>query len=158
MAIHIGRRELIAALGGVMVAWPLTTRAQQSNDRVRRIGVLMNMREDDPDVERRLTAFRDALDKLGWTEGRNAIIDARLRGGGVANLHSAISELLGVHPDLILATATNVLTALRLMAHDIPIVLILWGRGSSIVWLIQAAGLPDSQASSFRWRESGSKR
>ncbi len=116
------RRQFITLIGGA--AWPLAARAQQP-DRLRRIGLVMNLPENDPDARRRLAAFRSALAELGWAEGRNATIDARLTGGDAASVRSAISELVGLRPDLILATATNVLTALRPMVPDIPIVFVL---------------------------------
>jgi putative tryptophan/tyrosine transport system substrate-binding protein len=62
------RREFIAGLGGA-AAWPLAARAQQG-DRVRCIGVLMNLAADDPETERRMAAFVQGLQELGWTEGR----------------------------------------------------------------------------------------
>jgi putative ABC transport system substrate-binding protein len=117
------RRDFITLLAGAAAAWPLAVRAQP--ERLQRIGVLMNLPESDPDAQRRLAAFRDALERLGWTEGRNRTIDVRWTVGTAASVQSAVSELLSVHPDLILATATNVLAPLRAMAHDIPIVFVL---------------------------------
>ena len=69
MAIHIRRREFIVTLGGT-AAWPLVTRAQQG-DRMRRIGVLMNRAADDPIGQARVAAFQQALQQLGWSNGRN---------------------------------------------------------------------------------------
>ena len=80
MTVIIGRRELLAALGGAAAAWPLAARAQQAAQ-VRRIGVLMNLAADDPDGQARLAAFRQALQDLGWTDGSNARIDVRWGGG-----------------------------------------------------------------------------
>ena len=71
----IRRREFIAGLGGA-VAWPLAARAQQA-DRVRRIGVLAGSDENDPLWKPRLSAFTQALADLGWTDGRNVLIDLR---------------------------------------------------------------------------------
>src|SRR5262245_13293174 len=59
------RREFITVIGGAAVAWPLATRAQQS-ERMRRIGVLMLYPESDPEGQLRATAFRQGLQKLGW--------------------------------------------------------------------------------------------
>ena len=71
----MNRRALIAALGSA-AAWPLAARAQQT-DRVRRIGVLMHVTENDPDGQARLTAFVERLKELGWSEGRNLRFDIR---------------------------------------------------------------------------------
>jgi hypothetical protein len=69
------RREFITLLGAA-AAWPLAARAQQS-DRVRRIGVLSGLGDNDPEGRARIAAFRDGLQRLGWTEGRNVHIDVR---------------------------------------------------------------------------------
>jgi len=69
------RREFISLLGGA-VAWPLAARAQQPQQ-MRRIGVLMPFAEDDPEAKARLVAFRQGLEKRGWSEGRNIRIDTR---------------------------------------------------------------------------------
>ena len=73
------RRKFIALLGGTAVAWPLVARAQQPN-RMRRIGVLMNLAADDPEGQARIAAFHQGLQEGGWTLGRNARIDVRWRG------------------------------------------------------------------------------
>jgi putative ABC transport system substrate-binding protein len=68
MASQIERRKFLATLGGAAAAWPLAARAQQP-DRMRRIGVLMGYAESDLDVQDHIAAFREGLQKLGWTEG-----------------------------------------------------------------------------------------
>jgi len=73
------RRDFIAGLGSA-ASWPLVARAQQS-ERVRRIGVLGSLDENDPDEKLRLSAFTQALADLGWTAGRNVRIDIRWAGG-----------------------------------------------------------------------------
>ena len=73
--LEIRRREFVALLGGA-AAWPLAARAQRG-ERVRRIGVLMGGDENDPEVQRRLSAFTQALAGLGWTDGRNVRMDLR---------------------------------------------------------------------------------
>jgi putative ABC transport system substrate-binding protein len=65
MASHIGRRKFLATLGGAAVAWPLAARAQQP-DRMRRIGVLVNLSENDVEAQRLVKAFREGLAQLGW--------------------------------------------------------------------------------------------
>jgi hypothetical protein len=70
------RREFITLLSGAAVAWPIAARAQQP-ERMRRIGVLINLAADDPQGQVRLAAFQQGLQQLGWTDGRNVRIDAR---------------------------------------------------------------------------------
>ena len=69
------RRQFITLLGGT-AAWPLVARAQQA-ERIRRIGVLMNLAAEDPESQRRVTAFVQGLQELGWTDGRNVRIETR---------------------------------------------------------------------------------
>ena len=70
------RREFITLLGGGTIAWPLAARAQQA-ERSRRIGVLTNLVENDPEGQARDAAFLQGLQQLGWTDGRNVRIDTR---------------------------------------------------------------------------------
>jgi hypothetical protein len=74
MAIHIGRRELIVAIGGAAV-WPLAARAQQP-ERMRRVGVIMSIGED-AEGQRRIAALTQGLQQLGWSAGRNVSIEVR---------------------------------------------------------------------------------
>ena len=73
------RREFITLLGGAAATWPLAARGQQG-ERVRRIGVLINMAADDPEGHARITAFAQGLQEAGWTTGRNVRIDYRWGG------------------------------------------------------------------------------
>jgi putative ABC transport system substrate-binding protein len=74
--VHATRRQLIMLLGGAAAAWPLGARAQQP-ERMRRVGVLMVLADNDPQSGGRITAFQQGLEKLGWTLGRNLAIDYR---------------------------------------------------------------------------------
>jgi putative ABC transport system substrate-binding protein len=76
MGEQLRRRDFIKAIT-VLTALPLAARAQQPGDRVRRIGVLMAHPESDPEFEAYVAEFREGLQKLGWTEGRNIKIDIR---------------------------------------------------------------------------------
>jgi putative ABC transport system substrate-binding protein len=80
MAIHIGRREVLCTLASAAVAWPLATGAQQPG-RIRRIVFFHSLTENDPEVQARITAFRQGLETLGWTENRNIQIEHRFSGG-----------------------------------------------------------------------------
>ena len=86
------RRELIAGFGSA-AAWPVVARAQQG-DRVRRIGVLMGLDENDPEGKRRYSAFTQALADLGWTDGRNVRMELRW-GGADTNRMRALAQEFG---------------------------------------------------------------
>src|SRR6516162_5346803 len=102
MASHIGRRNFLATLGGAAAAWPLAARAQQGGG-MRRIGVLMNLAADDPEAQRRMNAFVQALQQLGWTDGRNVRIDARWSVGEPERRRKNAAEVVGMTPDVIVA-------------------------------------------------------
>jgi putative tryptophan/tyrosine transport system substrate-binding protein len=122
MAIHIRRREIIFTLGGVAAAWPLTSHAQQPN-RVRRIGVLMSYAESDSDAQAWYAAFREGLQKLGWTEGHNAQIDTRWATPDDAeSMQRFAKELVALQPDLLLSSTTPTTSALLQQTRTIPIV------------------------------------
>ena len=74
------RREFFTLLGGAAAAWPLVARGQQV-DRVRRVGIFMDLAEQDAEGQTRVAAFRNGLQDLGWTEGRNVKFDTRSTAG-----------------------------------------------------------------------------
>jgi putative ABC transport system substrate-binding protein len=99
------RRQFITLVGGA-AAWPLAARAQQT-DRVRRIGVLMGFLENDLEAQAYIGAFRNGLQKLGWTEGRNVRIDTRwATPADVDSMQRFAKELVALQPDLILSNTT----------------------------------------------------
>jgi putative ABC transport system substrate-binding protein len=100
----VKRRSFIGLLGSAAVVWPLAARAQQP-DRIRRIGVLNPFAENDPQVQANITAFRQALQKLGWTDGRNVRIDCRWGGADPGRIRAQAKELLGLNPDVILVSS-----------------------------------------------------
>jgi putative ABC transport system substrate-binding protein len=120
MAIHIRRREFIFTLGSA-AAWPLVVRAQQG-ERVRRIGVLMVLPESDSQSRRRIIAFQQGLEKLGWTVARNLAIDYRWGISDPDQARAATSELLGLAPDLIVANAVSALRGAQQATRTVPIV------------------------------------
>src|SRR6516165_3363048 len=120
MAMHVRRRELIAALGGA-AAWPLAARAQPG-DRVRRIGVLMPYDEKAPVQEARISAFRQALADLGWT--RNMRMDVRWAGTDVNRMQAIAQDLVGRRPDIIVTSTTTPTVALQRETRTIPIVFV----------------------------------
>jgi putative ABC transport system substrate-binding protein len=116
----VKRRTFIAGLGSA-AAWPVVARAQQG-DRVRRIGVLMELDEDDPLWKARHSAFTQGLAGLGWTEGRTVRMDLRWGGNNTNRPRALAQELVGLQPDIILATSTVATLALQRETRTIPIV------------------------------------
>src|SRR5262249_34581770 len=103
-------------------AWPLAARAQQP-DRIRRIAVLAPLAEDDPEMTARLAGFRRGLEKRGWSEGRNVRMDTRFAPDSSADQAQVqAKELIALQPDVILAQATPLVTALQRESRLIPIV------------------------------------
>jgi ABC-type uncharacterized transport system substrate-binding protein len=100
MASHIGRRKFLAMLGSA-AAWPLAARAQQP-ERMRRIGVLMDLASDDPEAQTRGAAFLQGLQQLGWTDGRNLRIDTRWGAGDSERFRKYAAELAALAPEVIL--------------------------------------------------------
>ena len=113
------RRKFFTLVGGA-AAWSFDARAQPP-ERVRRVGVLMGLAEDDPDTKARLSAFRHGLEKLGWVEGRNARIDYRFAPAG-ARAEALAKELVALQPDVILSVASPATRALQRETRTIPIV------------------------------------
>jgi putative ABC transport system substrate-binding protein len=96
----MNKRNFIPLLGGA-AAWPLAGRAQQG-DRVRRIGVLSGLDENDPVAKTFISAFIQAVADFGWNNGRNARIDLRSAGGYLNRIGALAQELVGLQPDVIL--------------------------------------------------------
>jgi len=117
----IRRRDFITLLGGAAAGWPLAARAQQS-DRVRRIGVLMNLAADHAESPGRVAAFLQGLRELGWTEGHNLRIDYRWGAGDVALYRRYAAELVAIAPDVILAGGGPVVASLQHATRTVPIV------------------------------------
>jgi len=115
------RRDVLLLFGGAAVAWPLAGHAQQ-RERVRRVGVLMSLPENDPVSQPRLTAFVQALGHFGWVEGKNIRIDYRFGASDPILFKTYAAELVGLMPDVILATSSSAVAALRQLTRTIPIV------------------------------------
>jgi putative tryptophan/tyrosine transport system substrate-binding protein len=115
------RREFIALVGAAAV-WPLSARAQQAA-RIRRIGVLMGYPENDSEAQGYVAAFRDGLQKLGWTEGRNTRMETRWATPGDAeSMQRFAKEIVTLRPDVILSQTTPTTAALLHQTRTIPIV------------------------------------
>src|SRR5262249_14459351 len=106
----------ITLLGGAAAAWPLAAKAQQG-ERARRIGILMTVA-----ARSSLASFTEALHDLGWTEGRNLIVDYRWSGGDVGRFKSDVEELVRLQSDVIFIGGSAVLAATRQVTRTIPIV------------------------------------
>jgi putative ABC transport system substrate-binding protein len=130
MAIGIGRRQFISALGSASFAWPLAavwpvgSSAQQS-DAIPRIGVLIGVAADSPSGQARYAAFLQGLQQLGWTEGRNVRIDARWAAGNTAEIRKNVTELVALAPDVILAEGSTSLGPLLQTTRSVPIVFVI---------------------------------
>ena len=116
------RREFITLLGGVAAAaWPLAARAQQA---VRRIAILFPGAADDQGGQARLAAFLQALQPLGWTDGRNVRIEYRWGGSDADVTRKHAVELAALAPDVILTTGTGALGRLLQETRTVPIVFV----------------------------------
>src|SRR6516165_9308428 len=105
------RRDFIKLIAGSAAAWPRAARAQQP-ERVRRIGVLMQIGADDPEAPALVGAFSQGLAEAGWTIGRNARIDYRWHQGN-AEAARAYAELLALTPDIIFISGIQGTTAVK---------------------------------------------
>jgi putative tryptophan/tyrosine transport system substrate-binding protein len=115
------RRDFILALGGSAAAWPLAARAQQG-ERMRRIGALSALAEDDPESVARRVAFEQALQALGWTVGRNLRIEYRGAAGDPARMQKYAAELAALAPDVILVSSNITIAPMLQATRTTPIV------------------------------------
>jgi ABC-type uncharacterized transport system substrate-binding protein len=116
------RREFITLLGGAAAAaWPLASRAQQT-DRVRRIGILLPAAADDSRLQAWVGAFLQGLALSGWTIGRNVRIDTRWTGADAAEIRRHAAELVALAPDVILAQGASAVGPLLQVTRTVPIV------------------------------------
>ncbi len=117
------RRELLRVLGAAAIALPTVARAQQA-DRLRRVGGVMAYTEKDPNGQVQVAGFRQQLQKLGWTEGRNIRIDFRYAADNPTHIRELARELLGMGPDLMVANSNVVTTILQSEVRTIPLLFV----------------------------------
>ena len=117
------RREFVTLLGGAAASWPLAVQAQQPL-RIRRIGVLLNVPENDAEAQAWLTGLRQGLEKLGWVQDRNAHIDVRSAAGRADQFPLFAKELIAKQPDVILTHAPPSTAATQRETRAIPIVFV----------------------------------
>jgi ABC-type uncharacterized transport system substrate-binding protein len=116
------RREFIMLLGGAAATWPLAAPAQQPS--LRRIGILTGFTSDDPGGQARLTAFAQALQQLGWTDGRNLRIETRWGAGDAERYRRYAAELVALAPEVVLVNGGSVLAAVQSATRTVPIVFV----------------------------------
>jgi putative ABC transport system substrate-binding protein len=119
----VRRREFITLLGGAAIVWPLTARAQQ-DQRVRRIGVLSALAEDDPESLARREAFEQALKALNWTNGSNLRIDYRWAATDPERIRKLATEIIALEPDVVLTSGSIVVPPMMQATRTIPIVFV----------------------------------
>jgi len=115
------RRAFITLLGGAAAAWPLAARAQQA-ERMRRIGILMNGTATGEAAQSYVAALVQSLRQLGWIEGQNLHVDVRWNAGDAALSRIYAAQLIGLMPDVIVASSTTNLTAIREATNTVPVV------------------------------------
>jgi len=134
------RRQFIKLIGGA-AAWPLGGRAQQG-ERMRRIGVLIALAESDREAQSWVAAFREGLEKLGWTEGRNIQIDTRGATADVESMQRFAKELVALQPDIILTSSTPATAVMLQQIRTVPIIFVMVGDpvGSGFVESLSRPG------------------
>jgi putative tryptophan/tyrosine transport system substrate-binding protein len=115
------RRDFIGLVGGAAASWPIVAQAQQPEG-VRRIGFLMGIPETDPSSPDHIAALQRGLKERGWMEGRNIHIEYRWTTGNPDRLRAEAKELVGLHPDVLVAHTINPGIALKNETRTIPIV------------------------------------
>src|SRR5262249_4857499 len=121
MSAKIKRREFITLLGGAGAAWPLAARAQQG-ERMRRVGVVMGYAETDPAAQAQVAALRQELQKLGWDESRNILIDVRFPGTDAGRARAILMELISLTPDVLVSNTNLVTEVVQAEVRTLPIV------------------------------------
>jgi putative ABC transport system substrate-binding protein len=116
------RRNFIAGLAGTTVAWPLIAHAQQA-ERMRRVGILMPLRESDPQSEARLAAFSQTLRQTGWAEGKTIVFEKRFSDGDPVRLPVLATELVRANVDVVVTQAAEPIEAMHHATATIPIVM-----------------------------------
>jgi putative ABC transport system substrate-binding protein len=147
----IPRRDFITLLGGA-AAWPLAARAQQGG-RLRRIGMLLGRDVNDPEANRRYSAFTQALADLGWTDGDKARIERRSAGTDMNRIRPLAQELVGLQPDIIVTFSVPSAVAVQRETRTIPIVFVIVAD-PVVSGLVPALNRPGGNITGFTELES----
>jgi ABC-type uncharacterized transport system substrate-binding protein len=115
------RREFITLLGGAAAAWPMAARAQQG-ERIRRIGVLMSVDANDPEMQGLIAALMQGLQEAGWTVGRNLQIELRNTVGDMPRLRKDAEDLIALGSEVIVAGVGPTANILQQLTRTVPIV------------------------------------
>jgi putative tryptophan/tyrosine transport system substrate-binding protein len=142
--LDLRRRQFITLLGGAAVAWPVGARGQ--HDRRRLVGVVAGFSE--AEMQPQLTALRSKLGQLGWTEGRNLEIDARLGAGDYQQMTAEAGSLVSRNPDVIVTMGTPGLNAVRHHTKTVPVVFTLVADPARL-GLIESLARPGGHATGF---------
>src|SRR5436190_6634175 len=116
------RRDFIALAGGAAAISPFTARAQQPN-RLRRVGILMPFAESNTQVQQRVQAFKEELQRLGWVEGSQIQFDIRWSTDDMDLVRANAASLLELKSEVILAVGNRVIPILKQMTREVPIII-----------------------------------
>jgi ABC-type uncharacterized transport system substrate-binding protein len=147
------RRAFLTLLVSTAIAWPLAARAQQSEG-MRHVGVLVNFAEDDPGSQPRLAAFRQGLQQLGWTDGRNLRIDVRWGASDAERVRKYATELVALAPDVILTVGSPTTASVLQATQTLPVVFVQVADAVGI-GLVASLARPGGNATGFTNFEFG---
>ena len=155
------REKMLFLVLIAFVLAPVSASFAQHSDPMRRIGVFMYLKQNDPESQSYLTAFREGLQKAGWIVGRNLEIEYRWTGGDPQLTRKYAAELVALNPHVILTAGGAQVGPLQEVTRSIPIVFVqvadAVGRASSTAWRNRAATQPDSPMANSTLARSGSK-
>jgi putative tryptophan/tyrosine transport system substrate-binding protein len=117
------RRDFITVIAGSAVAWPLSARAQQTGT-ARLVGILTTYPKNDQEIQGWIATFRQALEKLGWIEGKDIKFDYRWPGTNAPLLEQAAKELVTLHPDVILTSSSPATAFVLKQTSTIPVIFV----------------------------------
>jgi putative ABC transport system substrate-binding protein len=146
------RRDFITLIGGAAAALPLAARAQQATAKPRRIGIVVPYEENDPEYRLHVDALRQALAKLGWTDGNKVLFDERWTTDNMDRVRSAAAALLASNPDVVVAIGGRVIPVLRDISHSVPIVVPGAADPIGIGW-VQSLARPGGNITGFTFLE-----